>query len=125
MWVKVADERKLGALRGCLPGRLMGLFKIRDTVSGYSHRLALVQLLSPGPGKGSVDANHGLVKVNLKLGRIGSDIWLVMISNIQGITHIVPLDVDRAKSGTNLKELEAKTWLVNSRIDLETFNEIY
>ena len=45
------------------------------------------------------------------------------ISSIQGIAHIVPLDADRAKSGT--KELEAKTWLVNSRIDLETFNEIY
>ena len=123
VWVKVADEREFGALRGRLPGRLKGLFKIRDTESGYSHRLGLVQLLSPGPGKGSVDANHGLVKVNSKLGRIGSDIWLVTISSIQGIAHIVPLDADRAKSGT--KELEAKTWLVNSRIDLETFNEIY
>ena len=121
VWVNVADETEFGALRGRLPGRLKGLVKIRDTKSGYSHRLALVQLLSPGPGKGSVDPNHGLVKVYRKLGKIGSDIWLVTISSIQGIAHIVPLDADRANGGDS----EAKTWLVNSRIDLETFNEIY
>ena len=70
---------------------------------------------------GSVDQNHGLVKVYRKLGKIGSDIWLVTISSIQGIALIVPLDADRANGGDS----EAKTWLVNSRIDLETFNERY
>ena len=118
VWVKVANETEFGALRGRLPARLNGLIKIRDPVKGYSHRLAIVQLLAPGPGGGRVDPHHGLVKVYRRTGQAGSDIWMVTISSIQGIAHIVP-------EGPGTNGVEAKVWLVNSRIDLETFNEVY
>ena len=117
VWVKVSDETELGALRGRLPARLKGLIKMRDPERGYSHRLAIVQLLSAGPGKGTIDPHYGLVKVYSRQGQSGSDIWLVSISIIEGIAHIVPVD------GT--KGMETNMWLVNSRIDLETFNEVY
>ena len=44
VWVAMGMEDQYGALRGHLPGRLMGLFKLRNIPKGTVHRLAIVQL---------------------------------------------------------------------------------
>ena len=116
-WIKAGEESNFGALRGRLPGQIESLFKIRDLKTGYSHRLALARMLRPGPDGGSVDPHHGLVKVYRARGRPGGDLAVINISSICGIAHILPVFPSKGE--------ECETWLVNSRIDLCTFNEIY
>ena len=117
VWVKAGDETQFGALRGRLPGQVEVFFKIRDINTEYSHRLANVRTLRPGPDGGFPDPYHGLVTVRRGRGRPGSDFTVVNISSICGMAHIVPVFPS--------KESECETWLVNSRIDLSTFNNIY
>jgi hypothetical protein len=98
-----------GALRGCLPGKLLALFKIRD----YTHedtvrRLACVQMLN-AVNSGCLSDVHGLVTVQLR--EDTREFTIVDIGTILGLAHLIP-ETDRR-------------WLVNSRIDLRTFNEIY
>jgi hypothetical protein len=99
-----------GALRGRLPARLMALFKIR---SGYMqqdtvYRLAGVQFMSLVDSGRPSDV-HRLVTVQLR--DITPELTIVDIGTIIGLAHLIP-------------ETERR-WLVNSRIDLRTFNEIY
>ena len=93
------------------------MFKIRDPDSGYSHRLAAARFLRPGSDGDAVDPHHGLVKVHRARGKPGSDFAVINISSICGMAHILPVFPSKGE--------ESETWLVNSRIDLTTFNEIY
>ena len=99
-----------GALRGRLPVRLMALFKIR---SGYMqqdtvYRLAGVQFMSLVDSGRPLDV-HGLVTIQLR--DVTRELTIVDIGTIIGLAHLIP-------------ETE-RCWLVNSQIDLRTFNEIY
>jgi len=99
-----------GALRGCLPARLIALFKIR---SGYMqqdtvYHLAGVQFMSLVDYGRQSDV-HGLVTVQLR--DVTRELTIVDIGTIIDLAHLIP-------------ETELR-WLVNSRIDLRTFNEIY
>jgi len=99
-----------GALRGCLPARLIALFKIRlgymqqDTVQ----HLAGVQFMRLVDSGRPSDV-HGLVTVQLR--DVIRELTIVDIGMIIGLAHLIP-------------ETERR-WLVNSRIDLRTFNKIY
>jgi len=99
-----------GALRGRLPARLIALFKIwsgnmqQDTV----YRLAGVQFMSL-VDSGRPSDIHGLVTVQLR--DVTQELTIVNLGMIIGLAHLIP-------------ETERR-WLVNSRIDLRTFNEIY
>ena len=117
VWIKAGEENQFGALRGRLPGQVESLFKIRDPNSGYSHRLAIARMLRPGPDGGSVDPYHGLVKVHRARGKPGGDFAAINISSICGMAHILPVFPSSGE--------ESESWLVNSRIDLTTFNGIY
>ena len=116
-WIKEGDEMQFGALLGRLPGQVESLFKVQDQNFGYSHQLALGRMLRPGPDGGAVDPHYGLVKGTYARGKTGSDFAVINISSICGIAHILPVYPFKAD--------ECETWLVNSRIDLSTFNEIY
>ena len=97
------------ALRGHLPAKLVALLKIRhprseDTV----RRVAGVQLLTL-VNSGRLSDLHGLVTVQMREDTRGFTI--VDIGTILGLADLIP-EKDRR-------------WLVNSRIDLRTFNEVY
>ena len=99
-----------GALRGRLPARLIALFKIR---SGYMpqdtvYRLAGVQFMSLVDSGRPSDV-HGLVTVHLR--QVTRQLTIVDIGTIIGLAHLIPESEPR--------------WLVNSGINLRTFNEIY
>ena len=99
-----------GALRGRLPARLIALLKMR---SGYLqqdtvYRLAGVQFMSLVDSGRPSDV-HGLVTIQLR--DCTRELTIVDIGAIIGLAHLIP-------------ETERR-WLVNSRIDLRTFNEIY
>ena len=115
--IKAGEESQFGALRGRLPGQVESLFKIKDPNSGYPHRLAIARMLRPGSDGGTVDPHHGLVKVYRGRGKPGSDFAVINISSLCGMAHILPVFPSSGE--------ECENWLVNNRIDIATFNEIY
>ena len=109
VWVQAGGEGMYGALRGRLPAKLMALYKIRDYISeGGVRRLASIQMLS-AVNAGRPSDLHGLVTVQQR--EEAREFTIVDIGTILGLAHLIP-EADRG-------------WLVNSRIDLRTFNEIY
>jgi len=97
-------------LRGCLPARLKALFTItlgymqQDTV----YPLAGEQFMSVVKS-GCPSDIHGLVTVQLR--DVTRELTIVDIWTILGLANLIP--------GRD------RRWLVNSRIDLLKFNEIY
>jgi len=109
VWVQAGTEEMYGALRGRLPAKLVALLKIRDPRSEDTvRRVARVQLLTP-VNSGRLSDLHGLVTVQMREDTRGFTI--VDIGTILGLAHLIPEEDWR--------------WLVNSRIDLRTFNVIY
>jgi len=108
VWVQAGSKEMYGALRGRLPAKLVALVKIRDCNQDTVPRLAAVQMLSP-VNSGRPSDIHSLVTVQLT--EDAREFTLVDLGTILGLAHLIP-EGDRR-------------WLVNSRIDLRTFNEIY
>ena len=109
VWIQVGGEQMYGALRGHLPAKLLALFKIRDyTQQDAVYRLAGVQLMNV-VNSGRPSDVHSLVTGYLR--DDARELTIVDIGTILGLAHLI-LKTDRR-------------WLVNSRIDLRTFNEIY
>jgi hypothetical protein len=112
VWVTAGNEGEFGALRGRLPGQLKCLFKLRDQAKKCIHRLALVKMLRV-EGAGLLEADSSLIRVGLRKVTVpGNDEWVVGVSAITGMAHLI-------------LAREEGVWLVNSRIDLETFNDVY
>ena len=97
-----------GELRGRAVARLVGLFKIRNVRTEVVSRLAFVQLLDPVNG-GRFDGASGHIRVCRRPN--GRDMRIIDIRVVVGQPHMVPY-----RDGQ---------WLVNHRIDLRTFNDIY
>ena len=100
-----------GDLRGRLPGRLRGLLKLRDTSSGASLRLAVVELLRAVNG-GEADPYDTLISVHQRVYKAPEKACPTFdIASILGMAHLVGYG--------------ERVWLVNNRIDLGTWNEVY
>jgi hypothetical protein len=109
VWVQTGGEEMYGALRGRLPGKLIALLKLRDyRDAGRVYRLACIQMLN-ALNSGRPSEFHDLVTVQLRPD--ARKFTIVEIGTILGLAHLIPEGDQR--------------WLVNSRIDLRTFNEIY
>jgi len=110
VWVQTGGEANYGDLRGRVVAWLLALFKIRNILSEAAavHRLALVRILDPING-GRFYVPSGYIRVG---NRINSrDMRIVSKGPVIGQAQVIP-------SGE-------KQWIVNHRIDLSTFNEIY
>jgi len=109
VWVQAGTAEMYGALRGRLPAKRVALIKIRDYRSDDSvRRVAGVQTLTP-VNSGSLSGQHNLVTVQMREDARGFTI--VDIGTIVGLAHLI--------------QEEERRWLINSRIDLRTFNEFY
>jgi len=109
VWVQAGTEEIYGALRGRLWAKLVALLKIRDYRSDYTvRRVAGVQMLT-AVNSGHLSDQHGLVTVQIRENARGFTI--VDIGRILGLAHLI--------------QEEDRRWLINSRIDLRTFNEVY
>ena len=89
---------------------MLALFKIRNILSraGDVHRLALVRIVDP-VGAGRFHRGSGHIRVSK--GPNSRDMGIVGIGAVIGQAHVIP-------SGE-------RQWIVNHRIDLRTFNDIY
>ena len=101
----MATTEPWGAFQGRLPGLVRAIFKIRDSISTKSYQLCLVELLE-AKDRGLPDGSHGLLRVAR---RSRQRFWVVNISSVLGMAHLF--------------ELGQGQWLVNTRIDLRTWNE--
>jgi len=110
VWVKTGGEANYGDLRGRVVARLLALFKIRNILSEAAavHCLALVRILDPING-GRFHIPSGHIGVGNRIN--GRDMRIVSIGAVIGQAKVIP-------SGE-------KQWIVNHRIELRTFNEIY
>jgi len=98
-----------GAPRGRLPAKLVALFKIRHyRCQDRVRRLAGIQFVS-SVNSGQISDVHSLVPVQMKLD--AREFTVVDIGTILSLAHLIP-EGDRH-------------WIVNGRIDLRTFNEVY
>ena len=109
VWVQVCTEEIYSALRSLPPAKLVALLKIRhprseDTV----YRVASVQLLTRVNSERLSDL-YGLVTAQMR-------------EDIRGFTIV---DIGTILSLAHRISEEDRRWLVNSRIDLRTFNKIY
>ena len=90
----------------------MGLFKLRDrpneNIENNVHRLAIIRVLDVS-NNGHVSDKDSFVRV--KTSTAIRQLWIVDIGTIAGQAHLIADGEGR--------------WLINSRIDLRTFNEIY
>jgi len=110
IWIRAGGEDTRGVLRGRFVAQLLALFKIRNIRSevGSVRRLALVRVLDPMNG-GSFHPGSGHVRVCKRPS--SRDMRIVDIGTVIGQAHIVPA--------------RERQWIVNHRIDLQTFNELY
>ena len=91
-----------GALRGRLPVKLMGLFKIRNSTCENAVRwVAAVRMLS-AVNSAFVSDIHSLVTVQMR--EEYREFTIVDVGTILVLAHLIPE--------------EERRWLVNSRIDL-------
>jgi len=98
-----------GALRGRLRAKLVALFKIRDyRCEDRVRRLAGVQFVST-VHSGRISDVHSLVTVHMM--EDSREFTVVAIGTILGLAHLIP-EGDRR-------------WIVNSGINLRTFNKVY
>jgi len=108
--VQTGGEANSGDLRGQVVPRLLALFTIRNILIEVEavHRLALVGILDPvNSGRFHIVSAHIQVRTWVN----GRDMRIVSIGAVIGQAHVFP-------SGE-------RQWIVNHRIDIRTFNEIY
>jgi len=104
-----------GALKGHLPVWLILLLKfliIKDGKAMPDLQLAFVQTTTIAGG-GAMERASGMVTVMQAIP--GTEYRLIHAFQIDGAAHLLPFD---SNSMTNY------TWLVNSHIDIETWNEV-
>jgi len=110
VWVQTGGEANYGDLQGRVVARLLALFKIRNIRSEAAavHHPALVRILDPING-GRFHILSGHIRVGNRIN--GRDMRIVSIGAVIGQAQVIPRG--------------EKQWIVNHRIDLRTFNEIY
>ena len=110
VWVQAGGEDSYRDLREWVAARLLALFKIRNALSGAGSfcRLALFLALDPVCG-GRFHPGSGHIRVSTRPS--GRDMRIVGIGALIGQAHVIP-----SREGQ---------WIINHRIDLWTFNEIY
>jgi hypothetical protein len=124
VWVQITRKRDgqelpYKALQGRLPYRMLRLFKLLVVHAreqrGETFWLAYVELTKPANG-GMPERASGLVRVvKPATGEVDA---VISAGNIVGAAHVIPEEPATSRS-------ENKGWIVNSHIDLATWNDIY
>jgi len=118
VWVKASNHRHdhepaYGALQGCVPYRLLKLFKL--SAGGGHFWCAFVQTTTPAAG-GTPERASGMVKVVTP--SAGRGYAVISSDTIAGAAYLIPEEPD-------CSGIANTGWIVNSHIDLATWNEVY
>ena len=120
VWVNTSQPREgqeppYKALRGRLPYRLLRLFKLRIPPENQFW-CAFVETTSPGNAGGMPERASGMVRVATPT--TGSGYAVINGGNIHSAAHLIP--EEPVSSG-----IRNRSWIVNSHIDLATWNNVY
>jgi len=121
VWVKQCLGRCYGALNGHLPWQLQRLFKIRllnKDGALVEYWLALALTTRP-ENSGNLDPVSKFVQVRKAPAAVALQVFSV--GSIVGCAHVIPEIATSSKTGDGQNE----RWIVNSHIDLATWNDVY
>jgi hypothetical protein len=121
VWVKQRPGRCYGALNGRLPWQLQRLFKnTLQNEDGAFVEYWLAMALSTIPeNSGNLDPVSKFVQVRKAPAAVALQVFSV--GNIFGCAHVIPEMATSTKTGDARNE----RWIVNSHIDLATWNDVY
>jgi hypothetical protein len=120
-WVKQHPGRCYGALTGRLPWQLQRRLKIKlqnEDGAFIEYLLALV-LTIISANSGNLDPISKFVQVTKAPAAFA--LQVCSVGNIVGCAHVIPDIATSSKTGDGRNE----RWIVNSHIDLETWNDVY
>ena len=106
--VRSMNERQNGELDGRTIGKLEGLFRVQNRTLGV-YEIAYVRLLKLR-GSRKPHGEEGMIRMEAPQGKPNTHV--IRVTDIEGMAHVIELEKD-------------KLWLVNNRIDLNTWNELY
>jgi len=121
VWVKQYPGRCYDVPNGCLPWQLQQLFKIKllnEDGAFIKYWLALALTTIP-EHSGSLDPASKFVLVRKTPAAVALQVF--SMANIVGCAHIIPEIATSSKTGDGWNE----RWIVNSHIDLVTWNDVY
>jgi len=121
VWVKQRPGRCYGALNGRLPWQLQRLFKIKlqnEDGAFVEHWLAMALTTIP-ENSGNLDPISKSVHVRKAPAAVALQVFSV--GNIVGCAQVIPEIATSIKTGDGRNE----RWIVNSHIDLATWNDVY
>jgi len=121
VWVKQLQGRCYGSLNGPLLWQLQRLFKIRllnKEGAFVEYWLALVLTTIP-ENSGNLNPVSKFIQVRKAPAAVALPVFSV--GNIVGCVHIIPEIATSSKTGDGRNE----RWIVNSHIDLATWNDVY
>jgi len=121
VWVKERPGRCYGALNGRLPWQLQRLFKIKlqNEDGAFIEYWLAVALTTIPENSGNWDPVSKFVQVRKAPAAIALQVFSV--GNIVGCAHVIPEIATGTKTGDGRNE----RWIVNSHIDLATWNDVY
>jgi hypothetical protein len=121
VWVMQRPGRCYGALNGRLLWQLQRRFKIKlrnEDGAFVEYWLALALTTMP-ENSGNLDPISKFVQVRKAQAAVALQVFRV--GNIVGCAHLIPEIATSSKTGDGRNE----RWIVNSHIDLATWNEVY
>jgi len=121
VWVKQRPGRCYGPLNGRLPWQLQWLLKIKlqnEDGAFFEYWLGLVLTTIP-ENLCNLDPISKFVQVWKAPAAVALQVFCV--GNIFGCAHVIPEIATRSKIGDGRNE----RWIVNSHIDLATWNDVY
>ena len=95
-----------GSLDGRVPAQLNALFKLRDPSADHTYHLAHISLLEI-IGSQIPDELEGMSRVGCPITN-----HVIRMTDIEGMAHLIAIEPNQL-------------WLVNNRIDQQTWNEIH
>jgi hypothetical protein len=121
VWVKQRPGGCYGALNGRLPWQLRRLFKIKlqNEEGAFVEYWSAMALTTIPENSGNLDPVSKFVQV--RKARAAVALQLFNVGNIIGCTDIIPDIATSTKTGDGRNE----RWIVNSHIDLATWNDVY
>jgi len=121
VWVKQCPGSCYGALNGRLPWQLQRLFKIKllNEDGAFVEYWLTLALTTIPENSGNLDPVSKFVQVRKASAAVGLEVF--SMGNIVGYAHVFPEIVTSSKTGDGQNE----RWIVNSDIDLATWNDVY
>jgi len=121
VWVKQHPGRCYGALNGRLPWQLQLLFKIKllnEDGAFVEYWLAMALTTIP-ENSGNLDPVSKFVQVRKAPAAVALQVFSV--GNIVGCAHAIP----EVATSTKTCDGRNERWIVNSHMDLATWNDVY